>query len=53
MLPDLLKENTIIKNINDSSTLNLIFLIVSLLITIFIGYMSYLISCKICKTKEI
>ncbi|HEX9026244.1 MAG TPA: ABC-2 transporter permease [Clostridium sp.] len=53
MLPDLLKENTVIKNINNSSTLNLIFLIVSLLITIFIGYMSYLISCKICKTKEI
>jgi len=53
MLPDILKEMTIIKNINDGSKLNLIFLIVSLLITIFIGYLSYLTSVTICKSKEI
>lgn len=53
MLPDLLKETIIIKNINDSGKLNLIFLIISSLITIFIGYLSYLISVTICKSKEI
>ena len=53
MLPNFLKENNLFTNLIFSNDNSIILILLSLLTVMIIGYISYLISCKICKRKEV
>ena len=53
ILPSHWKENNSFKNLIFSNGDKITLMLLSLLIIIFMGYVSYIISCRICKNKEI
>ena len=53
MLPNYLKENNLFTNLIFGNDKIRIIMLFSLVTVIFIGYISYLISCRICKKKEV